>query len=230
MKTYDLYLDSGPRMQKTMVQVPELLGCVARGDTSEAAIANAPGAIRTFLAFLARHGDAKSTNAPFTTRVVLHRTDGGFPGNGVGFLPVDERPLTTRDSTALMLRLSFIHDDLGAMVESVPAKKLDAKPPTGRPIRDILRHMCCEGAYLRGVTGSSRIQRLVDKGELEPIEALGQLFALEQERLRTMTKEERTSVILRGQSSWSARSALRRMLEHGWEHYTEIAARLGQTP
>jgi hypothetical protein len=87
-----------------------------------------------------------------------------------------------------------------------------------------------EGGYLRGVTGASRIQRLADEGAIEPLDALDQLFELETERLDAMTDEERSEVIQRGQNPWSARSAVRRMLEHGWEHYVEIAERLGATP
>jgi hypothetical protein len=45
-----------------------------------------------------------------------------------------------------------------------------------------------------------------------------------------MSKEERAEVIMRGQSPWSARAALRRMLEHAWEHYVEIAQRLKNVP
>ena len=49
MKTYDLYLDSGPMKKKTYVHMPQLLGCIARGDTSDEAVERSPDAIRTFL-------------------------------------------------------------------------------------------------------------------------------------------------------------------------------------
>ena len=42
MKTYGLHLESGPKRMKTMVHVPELLGCVANGPTTDAALAATP--------------------------------------------------------------------------------------------------------------------------------------------------------------------------------------------
>ena len=90
--------------------------------------------------------------------------------------------------------------------------------------------MCGEGGYLRGVTGATRIQREADDGTIDPHDALDRLLALERERLRSMDAQERSSVVMRGQSPWSARAAVRRMLEHAWEHYVEIAVRLEKTP
>lgn len=230
MKTYDLYLDSGPMKKKTYVQVPELTGCIARGDTTDEAVANAGEAIRTYLRFLARNGERVKVAEPFDVRVAHHRLDGAFPGNGVGFLATDREPLPVKEAERLMKRLDAMHQAVRAIVAPLNARRLDAKPSRGRPIRDILRHMCVEGAYLRGVPGASRIQRLVERRELDALDALDQLHALELERLRAMPEEQRSAVVMRGQQQWSARAAVRRMLEHCWEHYTEIAARLGAQP
>lgn len=41
-----------------------------------------------------------------------------------------------------------------------------------------------------------------------------------------MTEAERQAQVPHGQVTWTARRGLRRMLEHTWEHYQEIAARL----
>jgi hypothetical protein len=35
---------------------------------------------------------------------------------------------------------------------------------------------------------------------------------------------------MRGQSPWTVRYEVRQMLEHAWEHYIEIAERLGVEP
>ena len=118
MKTYDLYLDSGPMMKKTFVQVPSLMGCVARGDTTEAAIEAAPAAIRAYLRFLARHGEPFDADAAFRTRVAVHMTDSQWPGNGSGFLPTDEKSLPARESDALMARLDAMHGDLRLLTRS----------------------------------------------------------------------------------------------------------------
>jgi predicted RNase H-like HicB family nuclease len=230
VKTYDLYLDSGPMMKKTMVHVPALLGCTVRGDTTQAALDGSSEAIRVYLGFLARHGERVDARAAFRTRVAEHSTGGAWPGMGAAFLPTDTKLLTERESAALMKRLDALHGDLRRLTGDLRAKQLDASPGKGRPIRRILQHVCCEGGYLREISGASSMQREVDEGRLDPNDALDRLFDLETARLRAMTAAERAEVIMRGQSPWTARSALRRMLEHGWEHYVEIAERLGVMP
>jgi predicted RNase H-like HicB family nuclease len=230
MKTYDLYLDSGPKMKKTMVHVPALLGCTVRGDTTQAALDATPEGVRVYLHFLARHGERVDPGAPFRTRVAEHVTDGAWPGMGAAFLPIDAEPLTERQADALMARLGGLHADLRKLTAGLKPAQLDRSPAKGRPIRRILSHVCCEGGYLREVTGASRIQREVDEGRLDANHALDRLLELEMTRLRGMTKAQRAEVIMRGQSPWTARSAIRKMLEHGWEHYVEIAERLGVAP
>jgi len=230
VKTFDLYLDSGPMKKKTYVHVPQLLGCIARGDTSDAAVENAPNAIRAFLAFCARAGEPVDAAGDVRVRIAEHVTTNEWPGNGSGFLPTDAAELSSRESDALMRRLAAIHAGIRRLTEVLTPKKLDADPPKGRPIRRILQHVCVEGAYLRGIPGSSRLMGDVEKGRLDAHDALDQLFELEQQRLRAMTKDERSEVIMRGQTPWSARAAVRRMLEHGWEHYAEIAERLKASP
>jgi predicted RNase H-like HicB family nuclease len=227
MKTYDLYLDSGPMMKKTIVHVPALLGCTVRGDTTQAALEATPDGIRAYLRLLARHGERIDPGAVFRTRVAEHSTGNPWPGMGSSFLPTDAQPLAVRESEALMTRLNGLHGDLRRLTGDLTAKQLDARPAKGRPIRGILQHVCCEGGYLREISGASRMQREVDEGRLDPNDALDRLFDLETARLRAMSTAQRAEVIMRGKSPWTARSALRRMLEHGWEHYVEIATRLG---
>ncbi len=42
MAKYALYLESGPRQRKTMVHVLDLLGCIAQGATTQAALESTP--------------------------------------------------------------------------------------------------------------------------------------------------------------------------------------------
>jgi hypothetical protein len=228
VKTYDLYLESGPQMKTTYVHVPALLGCVYNAPTTQQALDAAPDALRSFLRFMARAGERVDPKAAFRTNIAEHFTEGGFLS--IRFLPTDTEPLTKRESNVLMKRLAALHADLRALTAGLSPKQLTATPARGRPIRKILVHVLAEGGYLRGVSGVSRIQRLADEGALDPLDALDQLFELETERLAAMTDVERTKLIQRGQNPWTARSAVRRMLEHGWEHYVEIAARVGKSP
>jgi hypothetical protein len=228
VKSYDLYAESGPKMMKTVVHVPALLGCVNGGDTTQQALDAAPDAIHAYLRFLARAGERVDATAAFKTRLANHDKSGGFLGSA--WLPTDPEPLPKRESDALMRRLDAMHRDLRALAAKLTLKQLDAKPAKGRPIRQILRHVLAEGGYLRGISGVSRLQGDANKGLIDPLDALDRMFALETERLRTMTDDERSTVIMRGQNPWSARRAVRNMLEHCWEHYVEIAVRLGKEP
>jgi predicted RNase H-like HicB family nuclease len=228
VKTYELYAESGPMMKKTVVHVPSLLGCRARGDTTQEAIDNAPEAIRVFLRFMKRAGEGVEPNAEFKTKLAEHDKSGGFLGSA--YLGSDPEPMHKRESDLLMKRLEAMHGELRRISAKLTPKQLSAKPTSGRPIGDILRHVCGEGGYLRGVSGASRIAGDVEKGRLSAVDALDQLHALEVERLRSMTDDERSAVVMRGQQPWTVRYAVRQMLEHAWEHYVEIAERLGVDP
>ena len=226
MKTYGLHVESGPMKRTTMVHVPALTGCIARGATTDEALANTPDAIRAFLRFLVRHGERVDPDAPFRTRAAQHVTEGQWLGNGSAFLETDLQPLTRRDIARDMRRLGWVHDGLRALTSARTARRLNVSPAKGRPIAAILQHLTGEGSYLRGVKGSSRISGQAERGEVDPLGARDQLFELESVRVREMTDGELAEV----RSHWSARYALRRMVEHAWEHYVEIAARLGAAP
>jgi hypothetical protein len=73
----------------------------------------------------------------------------------------------------------------------------------------------------------SRMQREMDEGRLDPLDALDQSWELEAARLEAMPDAERRGVVMRGRSQWTCRSAVRRMLEHAWEHAREIDDRAG---
>jgi predicted RNase H-like HicB family nuclease len=215
-------------MKKTVVHVPMLLGCRARGDTTQEAIDNTPEAIRAYLRFMKNAGERADPNAEFKTKLAEHDTSGGFLGSA--HLPTDVEPMLKRESDLLMKRLDALHQELRRITADLTPRQLAAKPPAGRPIAGILQHICGEGGYLRGVSGASRITNDVEKGRLHALDALDQIFALEVDRLRLMSAHERSTVMTRGQVTWSVRFALRQMLEHAWEHCVEIAERLEVDP
>jgi hypothetical protein len=228
MKTYDLYLHSGPQMKTTYFSVTQLMGCIAVRPTTEAALEAAPYVIRSFLGFMRRTGERANPDERFAVNVAEHDKSGGFLGGK--YLATDNEPLTRREITQLMHRLDALHQEIRRLVEPLSPKQLDAEPKRGRPVRRILSHVCAEGGYLRGVKGASRLQREVDDGKANALDALDELHAMELARLAEMSDDELSAVIMRGQSPWSVRAAVRRMLEHAWEHYAEIAERLGATP
>jgi uncharacterized damage-inducible protein DinB/predicted RNase H-like HicB family nuclease len=231
MAEYALYLESGPRRQKTMVHVLDLLGCTVPGATTEAALEATPEAIRMFLAFLKRHGEDIDPDATFTTKVAVHVIDRVWPGNGdptAGFAP-DFQPLSTADLATYRQRLAWMRADLLDLIRGLTQSELLAKPPSGgRSIHHILHHVAdSDYAYLRvavgPVEGLPALVRAVEQSPAAAGPALSELWQRCDDRLAAMTEAERTRTVQHGQKSATARRYLRRMLEHQWEHLQEIS-------
>lgn len=233
MTEYSLYLESGPKRKKTMAHVLNLLGCIAQGPTTEAALEATPDAIRVYLGFLQRHGEKVDPLELFTTRVVEHVTDGNWLANGdptPGFAP-DFEPLSLRMLGIHLQRLDWMLADLLELVSDLPESQLLAQPETGRTIHHILQHIAeSHGAYLRHLVGKvDGLSALLRSVEHAPPDAmpliLTELWTISQSRLRILTDDEREMLVPRGQVTWSANRCLRRMLEHAWEHAQEISQR-----
>jgi predicted RNase H-like HicB family nuclease len=235
MTVYGLYLESGPRRRKTMVHVPDLLGCIANGPTTEDALAATPDAIRTYLRFLGRHGEPADPDAAVETEVVEHITEGDWLGNGspyVMFGP-DFEPVTEAEIEAYLSRFHWMREALATWAESQTDEQLDAAPADGgRTARAILLHiMGVPGGYLSaalgGVTGFSAVAGAAERGEIGPAEGLRRIEALTAARVRATTPEERAAVRQRPKDVRTLHKALRRVLEHDWEHLAELSRRPG---
>ena len=238
MKTYDLFLESGPRRRKTMVHVLDLLGCVANGPTTEDALAATPEAIRAFLRFLRRHGESVDPDAPFETRVAEHVTEGIWLGNGspyVTFGP-DLEPMSDTEIAAYLRRFEWLCEELAAWAATQTDEQLDARPEGGgRSARAVLLHVLgAQGAYLAaalgGAPGFGKVHGAAERGELDLAEALRRTATLAAERVYRTTPEERTVVRLLPSGTRTLRKAFRRMLEHDWEHLVELSRRPGGPP
>jgi len=236
MGDYALYLESGPRQRKTMVHVLVLLGCIAQGPTTEAALDRAPEGIRAYLRFLRRHGEAFEPEDPITTVVAQHVTEGVWLGNGdptPGFSP-DFQHLLAEDLGTYLRRLAWLRADLSELVRDLPRERLLAEPEgAGRSIYRILEHVAESHAYylrylVGTVNGLSAAVRAVLQGPEDLPAALAHLWQVSTSRLEVLSETERTQWVQHGQVTWTARRALRRMLEHEWEHLLEIAVRLGK--
>lgn len=133
MATYGLYLESGPRRRKTMVHVLDLLGCVATGPTTDAALAASPDAIRAYLRFLQRHGEPVAADEPITTEVIEHVTEGLWIGNGspaIVFGP-DLEPISAEELEALLRRFRWMRETLAVWATTQTEAQLDAPPAEG---------------------------------------------------------------------------------------------------
>jgi predicted RNase H-like HicB family nuclease len=234
-RTYGLYVESGPKRRKTMVHVPDLLGCIANGPTTEEALDATPEAICVYLRFLARHGESVDPAAEFRTRVVEHVMEGPFVGNGdssIMFGP-DPKVPTAAETARWAKWFGWIRTDTVSIVKGLTPAKLKAKPkPIGRPIEEILPHVIeSSRAYVRSMLGPvpdlDEVASLMRKGVMRGVDAMTAAIEPTVERLKAMTTEERRRQVQHGQSLWTARKMLRRVLEHEWEHHEEIRTRLG---
>jgi predicted RNase H-like HicB family nuclease/uncharacterized damage-inducible protein DinB len=233
---YTLYLESGPKRRKTMVHVLDLLGCTAPGPTTEDALAATPDAIRAYLRFLLRHDEAVDPDAGFTTAIAEHVTQGNWLGYGdptPGF-SWDFQPLGADDLDRHLRRLAWLRADLLAVIGGLPPAQLLADPGDGsRSIYRIVEHMAESGCvylrYLVGkVDGLAEALRAVQSDPAILPATLDRLWQISGARLAGLTEVERTQEVPHGQVTWTARRALRRTLEHEWEHFAELARRLGQ--
>ncbi|OLC52764.1 MAG: hypothetical protein AUH85_16015 [Chloroflexi bacterium 13_1_40CM_4_68_4] len=234
MRTYDLYLESGPQQRKTLVHVIELLGCVANGGTTDEAVAATPDAIRAYVRYLRRHSEPVDPDEPFSTRIAEHITTGDFLGQGSpqAVYQPDLRPLTPKDLDRYLRWLEWSRADLLALVDGIDERRLYHKPQRGRSLREILDHVLgADQAYVYGLVGPLKSMgnptNAAARGALDLREALRQAREAAIARLRLLTPEERRAVRRHGKTTRTARNRIRRMLEHEWEHRREIAARLG---
>ncbi len=118
-------------------------------------------------------------------------------------------------------------------LESQTDVQLDAAPQVkGRTGRSILLHVLgATGAYVAAAVGNtsgfSRIHTLAERGELALPDALRQTASMVAQRFRETTPEERSAVVDKGTTIRTVRKALRRTLEHDWEHLMELSRRPG---
>lgn len=230
--TYNLYLESGPKRRKTMVHVPALLGCVATGVTTGEALAATPDAIRAYRRFLARHGEQVAADAPFETALAAHITEGDWLGNGSPYIhfSVDLEPVTAEEMETYLARAHWLHGDIAGWLMA-HAADLDASPlDGGRQTRAIALHVLgASGTYLAsalgGAPGFSRLHTQAERGEITLPDALRQAADLVAARARATSSEERSAVRVLSSGAYTLRKALRRTLEHAWEHLAELERR-----
>lgn len=229
MTLYKLYLQSGPKFMKTEVRVLELLGCTTNGPTTEEALAMTPEAIRDYLRFLERHGEAVDVNQAIETEVALHNTE-GLMNPALIFEP-DREPVSKADVEIYIERLIWMRSDTLDLIEGLSERQLTEKPEPGRSIRRILEHIY--GAEYNYVRRFGKIDGVAGPGNVEDL-ALPELLDLmdyvqEKEivHLRSLSDAKRSEPIIHKSYNNTPRQYFRFMVEHHWEHMNEIRDRLG---
>ncbi len=236
MVDYRLCLESGPRQRTTMVHVVDLLGCVAQGPTTSAALAATPDAIRSFQRFLAAHDPTFDAQTPFVTQSVEHITEGAWLGNGSPYLlfATDLTPLSADEIAQFATRFRWMCADLADWTAAQTPQQLDASPAAdtseangGRTARAILLHVLgATGSYLSAALGSApgfgANASAAARGTLSLGAALRAMADLAEARVIRTTDAERATIRELPAGSRTLRQGMRRMLEHAWEHLVEL--------
>ncbi len=232
MAVYDLYLESGPKRRKTMVHIPRLLGCVANGPTTEAALDATPEAIRAFRRFLDRSGEIVDEDKAVDLRVVEHITAGQMLGDGSPYISFscDTGTVTAAEIDLGVQRLAALLRELARWTGTRTGEQLDAEPPTGRTAREILLHVIgAQGPTLSIALGSAKgfgtIHGAAKRGELPIPVALSDTAELTSVLLKETTEEQRSHTRVISSGEYTLRKAVRGSLEHAWEHLAELSRR-----
>lgn len=239
MTRYDVYLevsDGGA----SMAHVLQLPGCAASGESLDDALANVVDAIADYYDWLGRHADPSHAGTSAITIELAEVTRGLGPfqrGDAAALFGPDREPLS-RDELETCLRYAgYSRADLLALTSELPDDVLDWRPGLEGPhahdamtVREILRHA--------GNAEEWFASRLV-RPERLPAEWRGDarlpVFEfLDMERrtvaglLRGLSDDELEEIIFptwfteHPDEGWTARKALRRLLEHEREHTRHI--------
>ncbi len=231
----EVYLEIGLGGE-CMAHPPALPGCVTRAAGREAALAALPAAVGEHLAWLRHHGEP-APDLPAVPRFEVVGVSSGYGpfsrGDRAALFPPDRTPLG-RDELEVYIRLGgYARADLLALVGDLAAETLDwRRGAKAMSIRQILRHV--------GNAEQWYVSRLVDPETLPPewdhddVLPLDEFLAMERrtatERLRQLTDRELAAVAYPARwtghpdEPWTARKALRRLLEHELEHTRHVRA------
>jgi uncharacterized damage-inducible protein DinB/predicted RNase H-like HicB family nuclease len=241
MTAYAVYLEyeeSGP----CLAHILDLPGCAVRAPGRSTALGRLPEAIRSYHAWLRRHGEpAPPPGEPIQVEVAGESKGlGPFgPGDAAALFPPDREPLAAEDMAHYFRLMAHSRADLLALVHapstatdaSLPDKLLDWQPAPGSwTVRRVLRHVGnAEEWYVSRLVPAETLPAEWQHDEDLPI---FEFLAMERRtaiaRLQQLSPEERSGVqyparwTKHPEEPWTARKALRRFLEHEREHTAQI--------
>jgi predicted RNase H-like HicB family nuclease/uncharacterized damage-inducible protein DinB len=233
MTVFQIYLEIGAEGE-CLAHVLDLPGCVLRGESLAEALEEMPDAIRAHIAWLRRHGEIVEEVEPLELRVV--ETNQGFGpfrrGDRAALFPADLLPPTHDEMENLYFkRANYARQDLLELVRKLPAEVLDWRMEKGTmTIGEILRHVGnAEQWYVSRLVPAETLPKewevdadmpILGFLELERRTALDRLRQLDEDELSAITRPVHWTKY--PEEPWTARKALRRMIEHELEHLAHI--------
>ena len=201
-----------------LASIPALVGCIASGNTRDAAVANARRAFNAYRELL----DARGVNVDHW-RALDAATFTVSDAPTTGLLPEDEKPLEEHEIRDFQHIFEAQRAALMTLLQGLDQADIERKPDADTwSVRQTLEHIMTGDAQIL-----SRLERWPDDGfaTLQAIHrVVFQRFAVLEPEDANGTK----TVLGRPQT---VRRVMRRLLEHEWEHYhqvEEIKAALGR--
>lgn len=234
MPVYDVYVEVGAGGE-CMAHVLDLPGCISRGQSREEALDALPAALSGYQGWLERHGERQAaTETESITVRVVESIEGAIPfrhGDRAALFQPDQISVQPEDVERYFRLSGYARADLLRAARGLPPAILRWKLHAGTmSIQEILRHV--------GNTEQWYVSRVVSVDSLPPewehdhILPLRTFLQMERntahQRLRQMTDRERAGVVFptawttHPDEPWTARKALRRMVEHELEHTEHI--------
>jgi uncharacterized damage-inducible protein DinB/predicted RNase H-like HicB family nuclease len=233
MEHYSVYLELA-HSGLCLAHVPELPGCIVRAPTREDALKQLPDAIRDYHTWLRRHGEvAPPADAPVEIKVMEESVGfGPFERrNAAALFPPDRDSVSPEEIERFFRLLGHTRADLLALARDLPDKLLDWQPNVETfTIRELLRHVGnAEEWYVSRIVPPETLPPEWEHDEDMPtFEFLDMSRRTAIGRLRQLTEAERSEVFYpvgwtdHPEEPWTARKALRRFLEHEWEHTWQV--------
>jgi len=254
---YSVFLEINPD-GRTLAHVLELAGCISRADSRQEALQRLPGLIHEYHAWLRGHGEATPAEDVAIDLQIAGESSGYGPfdpGNAAALLPDDPQPVARDELEYYLALAAYGRADLlgllcretpaalgtdGSPLPELPDDLLDWQPaPHSFSLRRVLRHIGnAEEWYVSRLVSPETLPAEWEHDEDLP---LLQFLAMERrtavDRLRRLTDDELSRVVYPSQwtdhpeEPWTARKALRRLIEHEREHTAQVreilAARRG---
>ncbi len=234
MPVQDVYVEVGADGE-CIAHVLDLPGCISRGYTQQEALDGTPAAIFAYREWLERHGErVEGANGEPITVSVVQTIEGAAPfrhGDRAALFQPDQIPVQPEDVERYFRLSGYARADLLRAARGLPPAILRWKLNAGAmSIQEILRHVGnSEQWYVSRVVSKDSLTPEWEHGHALPVRAFLRMErSSEQQRLRQMGDRERTEVVFpttwttHPDEPWTARKALRRMVEHELEHAEHV--------